>query len=231
MWFFFVCFWFLFFFCVFVLLVLRFFSFYCGRGIYLEILSIKADSFRSSGHGWTRLALKNNALGTRISIGGFHFVVVDVVVCLFYSSWCWWRIDCPWRWWLSALLRLLCPCCPRPFRVVETVVGAVVVVVVVVLSRICLPLRWRSVAQMSNRLVLLLSQKRQGIRFLWFTVAVGNGRRRLGCENGFRIRAVELFESFDRTPNCLFQSKQIVALRNQFFFFFYLLLYKLVSHH
>ena len=61
-----------------------FFSFYCGRGIYLEILSIKADSFRSSGHGWTRLALKNNALGTRISIGGFHFVVVDLSSSVFF---------------------------------------------------------------------------------------------------------------------------------------------------
>jgi hypothetical protein len=61
-----------------------FFSFYCGRGIYLEILSIKADSFRSSGHGWTRLALKNNALGTRISIGGFLFVLVSSSSSVFF---------------------------------------------------------------------------------------------------------------------------------------------------
>jgi hypothetical protein len=78
---------------------------------------------------------------------------------------------------------------------------------------------------MSNRLVSFASQ--DDMIFLGFTVALDNGRRRLGCENGFRIRAVELFESFDRTPNCLFQlesRKQIVALRNLFFFFFVSLL-------
>lgn len=109
---------------------------YCGRGIYLEILSVLLGIMGG------RLAFFKNtctALGTRISIGD-----LSVHCC----CWCWWRIDWPW-WWFSDLLRLRCPCCPRPFRVVVIVVvdaGVVVVVVEVVvdLSRICFPLRGRS---------------------------------------------------------------------------------------
>ena len=148
-----------------------------------------------------RLAFKNSVLRW-----GLGFPSANLFT---HWSWCWWRVD----WWFSALLRLRCPC-PRPRRVVVgggvVVVDVVVVVVVVVLSRICFPLRWRSAGCATVDLSVrgcahFNIQENFLVKFLQHTVVVAfnDRRRRLGCENCFGIRAVELLECFHRAANSL----------------------------